>query len=68
MPDPIGPVDIVASFAYTDQDFQVSAELIASGAVTLASHVSQTFPLESINEAFSASKTDHSVVKIAIIP
>lgn len=68
MPDPVGPVDIVASFAYTDQDFHVSAGLIASGSVTLASHVSQTFPLECINEAFNASKTDRSVVKIAIIP
>lgn len=68
VPDPAGPVNIVASFAYTDQDFCEAARLIASGVVALSPHVSATFPLERINEAFNASKTDRSVVKMAIIP
>ncbi len=63
-----GPVEVVASFAYTDADFRFAAGLIASGAVALGSYVSATFPLARINEAFRSNRTDPSVVKIAIVP
>jgi 2-desacetyl-2-hydroxyethyl bacteriochlorophyllide A dehydrogenase len=68
MPEAGGPVEVVASFAYTDADFRDAAALVASGAVALGSHVSISFPLAQINDAFTASKTDRSVVKMAIVP
>lgn len=68
IPWPAGPVELVASFAYTDEDFRAAVDHIVSGRVRLGRFVTHRFGLEDTAEAIRASATMPGVVKAAVFP
>lgn len=68
VPWPVGPVDVVGSFAYTDDDFRTAVGYLDCGAVSLARFVTHRFGLSSTGEAIAACAVDPSVVKAAVFP
>jgi 2-desacetyl-2-hydroxyethyl bacteriochlorophyllide A dehydrogenase len=68
VPWPVGPVDVVGSFAYTDDDFRTAVAYLDGGAVSLARFVTHRFGLSSTGEAIAACADDPSVVKAAVLP
>lgn len=68
LPWPVGSCDIRASFAYTNDDFRVAVDYIASGRVRLGQFVSHRYPLEDTGRAIAASAQDSTVIKAAVFP
>jgi threonine dehydrogenase-like Zn-dependent dehydrogenase len=68
VPWPVGGVQLIGSFAYTDEDFRTAVGHIVAGTIRLGRFVTHQFPLEETAEAMVASATDPSLVKAAIVP
>jgi L-iditol 2-dehydrogenase len=60
--------DVVASFAYSDDDFALAVDHIVSGRVRLGAFVTHRSGLNGAGDAIAASANDPSVVKAAIVP
>ena len=60
--------DVVASFAYSDDDFALAVDHIVSGRVRLGAFVTHRSGLNGAGDAIRASANDPSVVKAAIVP
>ena len=68
VPWPVGPVDIIPSFAYSDDDFRSAVEHIVSGRVLLGHFITHRFGLTDTGAAIACSGADPSVVKAIVEP
>jgi L-iditol 2-dehydrogenase len=68
VPWPIGPVDIIPSFAYSDDDFRYAVDHIVSGRVLLGRLISHRFALNDTGAAIARSGQDPAVVKAIVEP
>jgi len=68
VPWPVGAVEVVPSFAYSDEDFRVAVDHIVSGRVLLGRFISHRFALADTGMAIAASGGDINVVKAVIEP
>jgi 2-desacetyl-2-hydroxyethyl bacteriochlorophyllide A dehydrogenase len=68
VPWPVGPVDIIPSFAYSDDDFRTAVDHIVSGRVLLGRFITHRFGLADTGAAIARSGQDPSVVKAIVEP
>jgi 2-desacetyl-2-hydroxyethyl bacteriochlorophyllide A dehydrogenase len=63
-----GRVNVVGSFAYTDDDFARSVDLLVKGSVQLGRVVTHVFALDETALALVMARDDPSVVKAVVMP
>jgi threonine dehydrogenase-like Zn-dependent dehydrogenase len=68
VPWPMPTVDVVASFAYTDEDFRLAVDHLVSGRVSLRRFVDLRVDLPATGAAIAASASDPAVTKAAVFP
>ncbi|HVM13787.1 MAG TPA: alcohol dehydrogenase catalytic domain-containing protein [Egibacteraceae bacterium] len=68
VPWPVGPVELVTSFAYTDDDFRAAVDHIVSRRVRLGRLVTHRYGLADTADAIRASAREPGVVKAAVFP
>lgn len=68
VPMPQRGIDVVGSFAYTDDDFRTAVELVVSGRISLGSLVTHHYTLADTGAAIAASAADPHVIKAVVVP